>query len=395
MKKTVFVVILNLIIHIALAQKTAVSEFSVIDKKVLALSDSSAKTTKDIADYVTANFTTDSERVRAIFAWVAANIRYDVENMFAINFYENRQDKITKALKSRKGVCDNYAYVFSDICTKSGIKSFVIEGYTKQNGFADYIPHAWCAAMVNGAWFMFDPTWGSGYVSNGKFYKKINNTFFKANPAALIRSHMPFDCLWQFLNYPVTNQEFYEGKTAQNKSKIFFNYIDSIKVYEQQNYIEQVIASSNRIEKNGVKNSLIFDRLQHLKLEIENERQNKSVSLYNAAVANYNSSINDFNAFIQYRNKQFQPVKPDNEIQSMIDTANTKLKSAKIKLQQINNADGNLNSLISQLNKSISEFAGPLKEQQDWLTLYFSKGKSKRKSMFYDKKITWFGIPIK
>ena len=134
--------------------------------------------------------------------------------------------------------------------------------------------------------------------------------------------------------------------------------------------------------------------MQHLKLEIENDVQNRIINLYNAAAANYNEGINEFNNFIQYRNKQFTPVKPDADIQKMIDTVNTSLEEAKNKLSQINNPNANTVALISQLNKSIDEASIHVKEQQEWLTLYFSKGKSKRKSMFYEKKVTWFGIPI-
>src|SRR5262249_15396535 len=151
---------------------------------------------------------------------------------------------------------ENYAALFNDICSKSGVKSFMVEGYTKQNGFTDYIPHAWCAALVDSSWFLFDPTWGSGYVRNGKFVPKIDNSYFKVRPAVLIKSHMPFDYLWQFLNYPVTSQEFYEGKIQQNKSKEFFSYPDSISVYEKQSSVERLEASAARIEKNGVKNSM-------------------------------------------------------------------------------------------------------------------------------------------
>jgi len=46
--------------------------------------------------------------------------------MFAINFYEQKEEKISKPLKYRKGICENYAALFNDLCSKSGIKSFVI-----------------------------------------------------------------------------------------------------------------------------------------------------------------------------------------------------------------------------------------------------------------------------
>lgn len=373
------------------AQKNAVNEFAAIDKKALQLPDSLSANTQSIANYITANFKTDKEKSRAIFIWIASNIEYDIENMFALNFYESNNDKIDRALKTKRGICENYAALFNDICQRSGIKSFVIEGYTKQNGFTDYIPHAWCAALVDNAWYMFDPTWGSGYISNKKFYKQINNLYYKTNPAVLIKSHMPFDPLWQFLNYPITNQEFYDAKTQENKLKPFFNFPDSINLYEKQEYIDQLVSAAARIEKNGLKNSLLFDRLQHIKLEIENIRQNKIVALYNGAAADYNEGINAYNTYTQYWNKQFTPLKPDNEIQQMLDTIDTNFKAAKEKLSRITNPRTDMIGLMAQLTKSIDNAYVQLKEQQQWLADYFSKGKSKRKSMFYEKKITLFG----
>jgi len=387
-------IVLILVVQIVFAQKSVKNEFSSIDKKALEIPDSLTKTTQDIAGYINLNFDSDADKVRAIYIWIVSNINYDIDNMFALNFYESAKEKIIKPLKFRKGICENYAALFNDICTKSKIKSFVIEGYTKQNGFADYIPHAWCAVMIDSSWFMFDPTWGSGYINNSKFIRKTDNSFFKTDPSALIKTHMPFDFLWQFLNYPVSNQEFYEGKTQQNKLKPFFNFSDSIRIYESQSNIEQLVASARRVEKNGVKNSLIYDRLQHLKLEIENNRLNKIVNLYNSAVADYNDGINSYNEFIQYRNHQFTPKKSDSEIQVMIDAADFKYSESRTKLSEIVNPDPATASAILKLNKSIGEAVVLMQEQKDWLKVYFSKGKSGRKSMFYDRKITFFGLPV-
>ena len=392
MKLIQFTLLFILTMQTIFAQKATINEFSAIDKKALQLPDSLTKTTDLIASYITSNFSTDKDKSRAIFIWVASNIQYDIENMFAINFYEKKEDKIAKPLKTRKGICENYASLFTDICIKSGLKSFVIEGYTKQNGFTDYVPHAWSAALIDTSWFLFDPTWGSGYVNGGKFFKKINNDYFKAHPTTLIKSHIPFDYLWQFLNYPITNQEFYEGKTQQNKTKTYFSFKDSIQAYEKQSHIDQLISSAYRVEKNGVKNSLMFDRLQHLKLEIENDRQNKTVNLYNSAVVDYNDAIKDLNEFINYRNNQFTPKKTDPEIQNMLDVPDNKLKEAKNKLGEISSTDVNTANMVRQLTKSIEDASKQTKEQQDWLKLYFSKSKLGRKSMFY--KVSWFGIPL-
>jgi transglutaminase/protease-like cytokinesis protein 3 len=392
MKQVNIIFLLIFITQTTFAQKVKVNEYSIIDKKALQLPDSLTKNTDLIANYITSNFTTDKDKSRAIFIWVASSIQYDVDNMFAINFYEKKEDKIAKTLKTRKGICENYASLFTDICLKSGLKSVVIEGYTKQNGVSDYVAHAWCAALIDSTWFLFDPTWGSGYVNDGKFFKKINNDYFKVNPSTLIKSHIPFDYLWQFLNYPITNQEFYQSKIQQVKTKPFFSFKDTIEVYEKQSNIDQLISSAYRVEKNGVKNSLIFDRLHHLKSAIENDRQTKTIELYNLAIADYNDGINALNDFINYRNKQFTPKKTDAEIQTMIDIVDDKLKAAISKLIQIYKPDASTANLILQLTRSIDDASTQAKEQQNWLKQYLSKSKPGRKSMFY--KVTWFGIPL-
>ena len=394
MKFTYTTVFLILFSYSLFAQKVVVNEYAAIDKKAISIPDSLTKTTANLSKYINENFPTEKDKTRAIFIWLASNLQYDVENMFAINFYETKENKITKTLNTRKGICENFAALFTEITGGCGIKSFVIEGYTKQNGFADYIPHAWSAANVDGAWYMFDPTWGSGYINGGKFYRKINNEYFKTSPSVLLKSHIPFDYLFQLVNYPITNQEFYEGKIAQNKTKPFFNYIDSLELYKKQNPIERMVSAAYRIEKNGVKNAMIFDRLQHIKVELENSRISTSTNLYNVAASYYNDAVRNLNIFIQYRNKQFNPLKTDIEIQEMMNIPVKNIEEAKANLLQIKNADANTTTLINGLKAFIDDININIKEQQDWLEVYFSKNKSKRKAMFYERKITLFGRVI-
>ena len=192
------------------AQK--VSDSFPADKIALQIPDSLTYSTSGIVGYINSNFSNQKDKSRAIFIWITKNIQYDIDNMFAINFYQNPKEIIDKVLSTRKGICMHYAELFNDLANKAGIKSFVISGYTKQNGFVDYIPHAWCAGLIDSTWFLFDPTWGSGYVQNARFVRQVNNFYYMTKPEQLIKTHMPFDPLWQFLNYPVTNQEFYESK---------------------------------------------------------------------------------------------------------------------------------------------------------------------------------------
>src|SRR3954463_8417153 len=111
-----------------------VNEYWQTDALVLQIPDSLTTTTDGIAGYINKKFSSQKTKVRAIYFWIATSIDYDVENMFAINFYEKEEDKISKPLKTHKGICENFAALFTDICGKCAIKAYTIEGYTRQNG---------------------------------------------------------------------------------------------------------------------------------------------------------------------------------------------------------------------------------------------------------------------
>lgn len=386
----IFVLMAAISNHVS-AQKKSVNEFAAIDKLALELPDSMSKSTDRIASYINSKFSNDKDKVRAIYDWVAWNIAYDVENMYAINFYEKSEVKISKPLETRKGICENYAALFTDICSKCSIKSYMIVGYTRLDGKADLIPHAWSSAEIDGQWFLFDPTWGSGYVQNEKFIKKFNNEYFKVSPIVLIKSHMPFDYLWQFLNYPFSNMEFYQGKSQQDTTKPFFNFKDSILHYENSSIMDRLETSAYRIEKNGVKNAMIFDQLHHIKSEIEHEKKTAISNQYNESLADYNESINLFNEYIQYKNHQFKPMKKDFEIQAMMDSIFTKFYSSKEKLYEIKDEDNFASNSIQQMKTSLTTVEEQIIEQRDWLKKYFSKNIMARSSMFYEKRSIGFG----
>ena len=380
------------------AQKQAAKPqpYAQTDAVALRLPDSLSGTVDKIAGYINAHFTTPTEKTRAIFIWIADNIEYDVVNMFALNFYDDPAEVIARPLRTRKGICVNYASLFTALCNQVGVRSQVVDGYTKQRGFVGFIPHAWSAAVVDGSWYLFDPTWGSGYVENNVFVRKINEAYFKATPETFIATHMPFDPLWEFLYYPVTTEDFFNGRTALDKSKPYFNYPDSIKAYAAEDTVIRETAAANRIEKNGVRNSATADMIRHLRVDVENrqrqteaDRQNRVVDAFNEASRRYNQSVTLFNAFIDYRNNQFKPTRPDAEIQQMLDSADHQLQAAKAEAGAImlTPADGRIQQALQQLSAAIAQAEPHYRESQEWLTRYFSKGKLGRKSMFY--KFSW------
>lgn len=364
------------------------TEYTLIDNQISKIPISSTYSTKGIANYINSNFRTDNDKIRAIFYWTASNISYDMDNRFTSNSRETSENKIKNILKSRKGVCSDYTEIFNDLANKVGIKTVIISGYTKQKEEVDTISHAWCASRINNKWYLFDPTWASGFVNNGRFFKKIDNSYFKVSPSQSISSHIPFDYLWQFLNYPITNQEFYEGKTQINKSKKYFDFENEIAKYESSSEIDKLYDSAERIEKNGVENNLILERLKNKDKNISYLRQKTNVEKLNRIVNDCNQAINLLNDFIQYRNKRFSPALPDNEIKNMIEIPKEKLIECQNELHNVGYVGNENSSSLASLKKSINNALAQTEEHLIFVQNYLSKNYSARKGMF--TKTIWY-----
>lgn len=366
--------------------------YTLVDAKMNIIPGNATVSTDAIVNYINANFKTENDKIRAAFYWTASNISYDVKNMFNQNPNETSQEKIMNTLKTRKGVCIDYAEVFNDLSKKIGIESYIIDGYTKQYGKVTTLAHAWTAAKIDGNWYVFDPTWGSGYVDKGKFSKRINNNYFKAEPSKIIASHIPFDYLWQFLNYPITNGEFYEGKIQINKAKKYFDFEKEIAKQKTLTKIDQLFTSAERIEKNGLKNALIVEYYDIKKKQLTYLRQNANIDKLNAIVAEMNEAVVLLNDFILYRNNKFKPTFSDEEINNMIQKPREKLIKCQNEIYKIGSTGTENASNVTSIKKSIEANLAMAEEHASFVKSYLSKSKLVRKTMF--SKVSWFGVPL-
>ena len=355
--------------------------YDTVDIKMATIPESKTSTALGIANFISSNFKTDAEKIRAVFYWAAANISYDVPNMYQLN-YDSSQLKIANALKLRTGVCIHYAEIFNEIANKVGVKSYIIAGYTKQNDQLATIAHAWNASQIDGKWFLFDATWGAGFLEQNKFTKKLNNAFFMVEPSKMIVSHMPFDYLWQFLNSPITNQEFTSGKPDTDTAKINFDYATEINKYEKLSNSDKAFETAARIEKNGLLNTMIIEHYNYRKKEFTVINQNKSVEKLIEITANFNKSIRDLNDFIFLRNKRFQPVQSDETLKKMMQAVKEKMNTCKDEVNNITNVSAENATNLNSLKKAILDGLAKVTEQDDFLKEYLSKNTLGRKMMF-------------
>jgi len=203
-------------------------KFSTIDNAALAVNYSTDY--KAAAQQLAAPYQDDVSKVRAIFTWIAKNIAYDMDKKEL--FVENRngrqkritansqaeldqikQDRILDAimttLEKKKGVCQDYAWIFQAMLEEIGIESEFV------SGFARFSPsnigkvhkrgnHAWNVAKIDGAWALFDVTWSTGMGQN----QNLGDGFFMIDPEIFILSHHPTDPQWQLLETPIDAKAF-------------------------------------------------------------------------------------------------------------------------------------------------------------------------------------------
>lgn len=379
--KNIYIALSLLFSILSFAQKQ--TQYTLVDQQISQIPVRSTYSTDAIADYINAHFETDEEKIRAVFYWIASNIGYDVAKMVALNNKEVLENNSTRILKSKKGVCSDYTKIFKEIANKVGIETNTISGYTKQNGKVDTMSHAWCASKIDNQWYVFDPTWGSGYVNNGRFVAAFDNQYFKANPSEIIASHMPYDYMWQFLNYPISNQEFYNGGTGVDKLKKRFDFEAEISKYYKSSEMEQLIGSSARIKKNGVVNMMILNQLTYEKSKIEYYKQVKTSIYFNTVVSLYNEGVNDLNKFIKYRNKQFKPVASDKELRAMIDGPRNKLLRCQEMLANFGFIEERHASSVNSIKQSLIESIGQTEEHAAFVNAYLRRSEVVRETMFY------------
>lgn len=366
----------------------------------LVIPEADLATPATLSHYLSAHTTSRKDFVRQLYNWLVWNVGYDVPNMYSPDYYKDTLDAAQKTLKTRIGVCQGYANLYYLVCKEAGIPVHLISGYTRTYGRIDNASHAWIAVKIDSAWYMTDPTWGAGVVNNNKFIRKPVDSYFLAAPSAFVATHMPFDPLWQLLEHPYRHDEFRDNNLKAAAERAVFNYKDSLAAYEtMKDDLLKYQLVINRIEGGGVTNQLISHELGYYKNLVKFIAENRQIAAANRAIDDfnrssnqYNRAVNLFNEYIQFKNNQFKPSKPDSEIREMIDAVGKRLSESRKGVAGLNRNEGMIRGNISELEESLSVLEKRVSEEQAFVDKYIRTGKMFRKSLFY--KTTWMGIPL-
>lgn len=183
-----------------------------------------------LAVQIQKDFSSDSERVRAIYTWLATNIAYDMDEYlngerlirFQYRTQQELQEKqnaireysITNTLNDNKAVCEGFAQTFKKVCELMGIRSLFIEGYSKV-GVQDIGrnptigDHAWNAVKINNQWKLIDVTWASGAANGRVWRQRFNDFYFFTDPDDFVKNHLPSTQGLSFSSNEPTKAEFF------------------------------------------------------------------------------------------------------------------------------------------------------------------------------------------
>ena len=337
------------------------------------------KTAKEITHYLTKSLNSPTDKVRAIYYWMAHAIRYDITKMYSNETYTDSRQLVDEVLKTRKGVCANYSALFHACCQSIGIQSYVIEGYTRQNGKTVPIAHAWNAVYIEGRFYNIDVTWAAGYVKGKKYFQQFRDNYFMILPSDFIKTHMPFDPVWQFTNHPITHKDFESNDFTPLKKQSNFNFVDSINTMSGLSSVENSKREIQRILKAGITNKMIRDKV------VQNQ-QSITTEEYNASASNFNKGVVKYNEYIQYKNTQFNKLTiKDDKILELLSSSRRLFESAEESLTNLTTDDTDLRNSIHSMEISIKRMTKSLDEEDDFMSKYIKTSKPLRLILFYKR----------
>jgi hypothetical protein len=234
-KKNVFVL---LFLSVFFGYSSYAQNYNAIDSIVLKYP-KNFSSIKSLATRIQEDFTSEHDKARAIYSWVALNINYDYDaslnssTLTKINYTDDfdKQKKIQllnqktfeKAFRSKKAVCEGFSLLYDHLALLVGLKSQVIRGDSKTKlidiGRKNIVSnHTWNKVLVDGKWILVDATWGSGYYDFNKevFVEQFSPIYFDTNPEYFSAKH--FAESGNYIKNKGNKDEFLNGPLIYNKT---------------------------------------------------------------------------------------------------------------------------------------------------------------------------------
>lgn len=168
-----------------------------------------------LAKEITKGCINEYQCIRAIYQWICSTIEYDT----SYTIYS-----ADECFRKKRGVCHAYCELFYQIAKCVGVRVELISGKSRSRQYqVSSSGHCWLFAYTSPNYGIFlDPTWGAGWVSGKQFIRDKNCWgWFNVDPEWLILSHRPHDDHWQYIENPLTMEEF---KSIPYTNELWMSY---------------------------------------------------------------------------------------------------------------------------------------------------------------------------
>lgn len=344
-----------------------------------------------IATYINSTCSTQADKAKAIFTWMADQIIYET------GYNEARKDDpelIDYVLKNKKGVCAHYAALYNACANSCGIKTYVIHGYIQQNGAVPERGHAWVVSEIESEWYPMDPTWGAGGLSEDNQYKKqLDLNHFMCNPQWFVRTHMPLDPMWQLMEYPITHAEFNQCVESMDSVNRYFNYKDSIVLFQHRTKEENEEAFIRRVNASSEENEKVQDEIARINREmgsqIKKKRDEQMLTMairFNQAGNSYSFGVERYKLFLNYYRHHFKPEQPEEKTKAMLDEVERLYRACLDTMSEIKTPTPYLKPKIKKYQKIIGEKLPEIQRMQVFVKKYYHTPKIFRRFRFLFRK---------
>lgn len=303
------IVSIFLFLNCILLQSSFSQKYNSVDKIVLKYP-KNFDSTEQLAERIEKDFDTDYEKARAIYSWIAFNIKYDYNvylnpprtQGFSYTTEAEKQRKIKqindrlidKTFKSQKAVCEGFTALYQNLADLTGLKSEIIRGDSKTSlrdigRKTTSSNHAWNIVLIDKKWRLIDVTWGQGYYdsSKGRMVNEFNPVYFDTDPDYFFAKHFPDS--GSYLGHKLSKENFLNGPLIYNKTIENDNQIKS----PDSGIIEAKMGDKITIEiKNVSKSDLVFYlNKKNQPVKVQNSKEKRGGLEFQIA---YDKNIGDY-----------------------------------------------------------------------------------------------------
>lgn len=356
--------------------------FENADKVASKIPNSATKSVETLANYISDKLSTPEEQLRAAYVWISKNIGYEKGGVADFISDYDADSAANVVIKKKKAVCSGYAELFSKTCRKLGFEAFTVTGYTMLNGEVDDAGHAWNAVKTaEGKWYLFDPMWGAGMLSKGKFNKMATTTYCLVEPALFLKTHMPFDPVWQLVSHPIKAEAFLKSEEPATKG-VICSYNDTIKREDPLLRSEQLTALCRRLKWAGDVNKCtsamienVNQQLPLLKKREKNALEYRNVTQFNGVADKVNKAIEFHTKFTSLKKNFRSKGVTAFQMKAMMDSCSANIAAARQLLVNLNFEKEDqqkqklgLEKTVNDLQKQVEVQNAFLKKQKEFAT---------------------------